>query len=226
MPNVEVSEPITAQEIAFAHLVLSAVMTDCQAAEAAGLDPDSAAHTKAKPCVRAYMHAHRAPVTEPFVPQEADLSPRAEEELHRLNTVREQVLTRLWEIARLSPEMTRNSVTGQVKAISMISAIEGLIPDRRASATDKDSAPSPKPDVYVSKWLRELRGETTGPQVSPDLVPGEDPAPAPDAPSHPSRGPVHPPEAAPSSPYARVPDSAPDLRVPFHIQKNRFGRRN
>jgi hypothetical protein len=236
MPKNEVSDPITGQEIAFAHLVLSATMTDRQAAEVAGLNPDTVAFTKAKSCVRAYMLEHRAVVSEQFVPQETDLSRRAMEGLRRMNPAREQVLTRLWEIARLSPELTRNSVTGQVKALGMIISIEGLIPDRRAgSASDKESAPPPaKPNTYVAKWLRELRGETTDPQPNPDLVPDEhpDPAPAPGAPSNaspacsPEIAPVLPSEAT-SSPYARVPDSAPDLRLPFHIQqKNRFGRRN
>jgi hypothetical protein len=43
MPKNPVTEPITYQEITFARLVLSGTMTDRQAAEAAGLDPDSAA---------------------------------------------------------------------------------------------------------------------------------------------------------------------------------------
>src|ERR1700733_15861963 len=55
MPKNKVSDPITDQEMAFARLVLSPAMTDRHAAEAVGLNPDSAAHTKAKPRVRAYM---------------------------------------------------------------------------------------------------------------------------------------------------------------------------
>ena len=125
MPKNQVSDPITDQEMAFAHLVLSGTMTDRNAAEDAGLNPDTAAYTKAKPRVRAYMLEHRAAVQERLVEQEA-------EGLRRLNISREQVLTRLWEIANLSPEMTRGSVTAQVKALTMIVAIEGLIPDRRS----------------------------------------------------------------------------------------------
>ena len=121
MPKNQVSDPITDQEIAFAHLVLSGTMTDRRAAEAAGLNPDTAAYTKAKPRVRAYMLEHRAAVHQQLVEQET-------EGLRRLNLGREQVLARLWEIANLSPEMTRGSVTAQVKALTMIVAIEGLIP--------------------------------------------------------------------------------------------------
>jgi hypothetical protein len=56
MPKNKVSDPITDQEIAFARLVLSGAMTDRHAAEAVGLNPDSAAYTKSKPRVRDYMH--------------------------------------------------------------------------------------------------------------------------------------------------------------------------
>ncbi len=49
MPKNKVSDPITDQEIAFARLVLSGAMTDRHAAEAVGLNPDSAAYTKSKP---------------------------------------------------------------------------------------------------------------------------------------------------------------------------------
>ena len=59
MPKNQVSDLITDQEIAFAHLVLSGTMTDRRAAEAVGLNPDTAAYTKAKPRV-CRLHA-RAP---------------------------------------------------------------------------------------------------------------------------------------------------------------------
>jgi hypothetical protein len=63
MPKNQVSDPITDQEIAFARLVLSGAMTDRRAAEAVGLNPDSAAYTKAKPHVRAYMLEHRTRIS-------------------------------------------------------------------------------------------------------------------------------------------------------------------
>jgi hypothetical protein len=69
MPKNQVSDLITDQEIAFADLVLSGTMTDRQAAEAAGLNPDTAAYTKAKPRVRAYMHEHRAAMHDRLVQQ-------------------------------------------------------------------------------------------------------------------------------------------------------------
>ncbi len=72
MPKNKVSDPITDQEVAFARLVLSGTMTDRQAAEAAGLNPDSAAYTKSKARVRAYMLEHRAAVERQLVQQEAE----------------------------------------------------------------------------------------------------------------------------------------------------------
>ena len=113
MPKNKVSDPITDQEIAFARLVLSGAMTDRRAAEAVGLNPNSAAYTKAKPRVRAYMLEHRAAVQQQLVQQQADLSRRAVDGQRRLNLDREQVLNHLWEIANLSPEMTRGSVTAR-----------------------------------------------------------------------------------------------------------------
>src|SRR3984885_7020365 len=126
MPKNNVSDPITDQEIAFAHLILSGTMNDRSAAETAGLNPDTAAYTKAKPRVRDYMSEHRAAVREQLVDQEA-------EGLRKLNIGRDQILTRLWELATLSHEVTRGIIAGQIKALSMIVAIEGLVPDRRLS---------------------------------------------------------------------------------------------
>ncbi len=64
MPKSIVSDPITHQEMAFAHLILSGTMTDRRAAEAVGLNPDTAAYTKAKPRVRSYMIEHCTAVRE------------------------------------------------------------------------------------------------------------------------------------------------------------------
>ena len=120
MPKNTVTDPITDQEMAFAHLILSGTMNDRRAAEAVGLNPDTAAYTKAKPRVRAYMIEHRAAVREKLVDQEA-------EGLRKLNLGRDQILARLWELANLNPEATRGSMAGQIKALAMIVAIEGLI---------------------------------------------------------------------------------------------------
>jgi hypothetical protein len=74
------------------------------------------------------------------------------QELHRFNVSRDQVLTRLWEIANMDPERTRNNMSAQVKAISMIVAIENLIPDRRAaSSQNKPASPPQSPTRSASE---------------------------------------------------------------------------
>ncbi len=235
MPKNNVGDPITDQEIAFARLVLFGTMTDRRAAEAVGLNPETAAYTKAKPRVSAYMHEHRAAVQQQLVEQDTD-------ELRRFNLSRDRVLARLWQIADLAPEMTRNSASAQVKALSMIVAIEGLIPDRRAVSAQNKPAPLPvNPPFYVSEWMRnQQNGESVDPQPAPDkeveapshntLPPVSGPTPGPT-----ERSEVEAPAVSASlnpsqtaSPLPRVPMAdyvAPDTRRPFSIDKNRFGRR-
>ena len=242
MPKNQVSDLITDQEIAFARLVLSGTMNDRAAAQAVGLNPDTAAYTKAKPRVRAYMLEYRATVQQQLVEQETDLSRRAAEELRRKNQWRQKVLDRLWEIAALPVEATRGSITGQVKAISMIMAIEGLIPDRRARSSENSVPPPTQPDIYAG--LRDQQGKTTDPQPDPAIVEDEDdpgmaapePTPASAADAPPSPGTTFGPsdlafanrlnfsETTPAAPHAPMFVSAPDTRVPFSIKKNRFGR--
>ena len=212
MPKNKVSDPITDQEIAFARLVLSGGMTDRQAAEAAGLNPDSAAYTKSKPRVRAYMLEHRAHVQQQLVQQDVDLSRRAVEGHHRLNLDREQVLNRLWELASLSPETTRGSISGQVKALSMIVAIQNFIPGRRtvdhlAFSSEQKSAP-PAPTPHTAAWLRRHKSTTIDPQPTP----ASRAAPPDPAPGHSTLAKrATPPEALPLHipPFASI----PDLRV-------------
>jgi len=185
MPKNTVTDPITDQEIAFAHLVMSGTMNDRRAAEAVGLNPDTAAYTKAKPRVRAYMFEHRAAVNEKLVDQEAD-------GLRQLNLGRDQILTRLWELANLSHEVTRGSIAGQVKALAMIVAIEGLVPDRRlsSSAGTQPAAPPVKAQIYESQWLRKQQHQPvaeepgdpvadTGTRPAAPQVPHPEPAPEP-----------------------------------------------
>jgi hypothetical protein len=76
---------------------------------------------------------------------------------------REQVLARLWEIAKLSPEITRNSITGQIKALVMIVSIEGLIPDR----AQKQFAPQL---LKLSPDLVPHQGKPTTPEYNFDYL--------------------------------------------------------
>jgi hypothetical protein len=231
MPKKNVNDLITDQEMAYARHILSGTMTDRQAAEAVGLNPDTAAYTKSKPRVRAYMLEHRAAVEQKLIEQET-------QELRRCSLVRDRVLARLWQIADMDPEMTRNSASSQVKALSMIIAIEGLIPsrtanDRRAVAAENQSAPPlVDPPFYVSAWARtQQNAGTANSEASPD--PAEEEAPqeavtevqsAPGRANDPS--PTETSQTTSSLPRVPMADYfAPDTRRPFSIDKNRFGRR-
>jgi hypothetical protein len=211
MPKNKVSDPITDQEMAFARLILSGGMTDRHAAEAVGLSPDSAAYVKSKPHVRAYMLEHRAAVQQQLVRQEAD-------GLHRLNLDRERVLARLWEIAYLSPEMTRGSITGQVKAIAMIIAMQNFIP------SDKKSAPAP---IHRGSTAPNfvIPNDAEGPAVplNPQPTPAPAEAPPDPAPTHSTSANRFNPSQAPK-PYVPLFGSVPDLGVDLPI-KNPFVHR-
>jgi hypothetical protein len=162
MPKNTVNDPITDQEIAFAHLVLSGTMDDRRAAEAIGLNPDTAAYLKSKPRVRAYMIEHRAAVEDRLVDREA-------EGLRNLNIGRDQILARLWELAKMDPETTRGSMTGQIKALAMIIAIEGLVsaPMKAgrlaATATPPPAAPVSRANIVTPEWLGQGQPQAAGP---------------------------------------------------------------
>jgi hypothetical protein len=236
MPKNNATDLITDQEMAFARLVLFGGMTDRLAAEAVGLNPDTAAYTKAKPCVRDYMLEYRAALQQQLVDQDA-------EEHRRFNFSRDRVLARLWQIADLDPAMTRASASSQIKALSMIVAIEGLIPsgttnNRRAlSGQNKPALPPVAPPFYVAEWLRtQQNGESVDPQPSPAPT-QEEAAPEPQSASGPTDGPPPPaPDSTPDLSGSSLPSAiklssrprfswVPDTREAFSIDKNRFGRR-
>ena len=197
MPKNKVTDLITDQEMEFARLAQSGTMTDRQAAEAVGLNPDTAAYTKSKPRVRAYMLEHRAAVQQQLVERDTD-------ELRRFNLSRDRVLARLWEIADLAPEQTRNGMSAQVKALSMIIAIEGLIPDRRAvSAQNKPAPPPVIPPFYVSQWMRTQQNEES---VDPQPPPATEVEAAPEPQSAPGGTENPPPIELSSSRPERTPD--------------------
>jgi hypothetical protein len=245
MPKNTVSDPITNQEMAFAHLVLSGTMNDRQAAEAVGLKPDTAAYTKSKPRVRDYMIEHRAAVSEKLVEQEA-------EGLRKLNLGRDQILARLWELANLSHEVTRGIIAGQIKALTMIVAIEGLIPGRSPSPSATQPTASPiKAQIDAAEWLRKQQHQPVGKQSAdpvagtktPDAAPQiPHPEPAPEPANHTSFPHFDPPQPSVLNPFInpvklnRVPgatdyvfdavlDKASSLRLSFSPDKRSSGPR-
>ncbi len=242
MPKSTVTDPITDQEIAFALLVLSGTMNDRAAAEAAGLNPDTAAYTKAKPRVHDYMIEHRNAVREKLVEKEV-------EGLRKLNLGRDQVLARLWELANLSHEVTRGSIAGQIKAVSLIIAMEGLIPGRGVSPSQtQPTAPTVKPEIYTPEWLGKQQHQPVSPQAEDD-GPGDPvsgtktpPEPAPELTKDTSFPHLDQPQPSPLNPFINPPklnripaatdftldtvlETNTSLRLPFSIQKNRFGKR-
>ncbi len=237
MPKNSVTDPITDQEIAFAHLVLSGTMNDSQAAEAAGLNPTTAAYTKSKPRVRDYMNEHRAAVKEKLVEQEV-------EGLRNFNLGRDQILARLWELASLDPQATKGSIGGQIKAMSMIVAIEGLLPDRRISpAPGQLASPAINPKIYVSETMHrrppaemEPAESVTAVEAQPATPPLPEPPgkPADDIPSvsedHGHTNPFTYPKGVSSAHNAIGPridahtSTIGSLRLPLAPGGGRFGR--
>jgi hypothetical protein len=206
MPKNTVSDPITDQEMAFAHLIMSGTMNDRRAAEAVGLNPDTAAYIKSKPRVRAYMIEHRAAVQQRLVDQEAD-------GLRKLNLGRDQILARLWELANLSHEVTRGIIAGQIKALAMIVAIEGLIPDRRLSPSGtQPAAPPVEPDIYASKWRREQQHQSVGEEPGDPVVATET---QPAAPHVPEPTPEPAPKLANDTLFPILDRNQPSVANPF-----------
>ena len=236
MPKNTVTDPITDQEMAFVHLVLSGTMNDCAAAEAAGLNPDTAAYTKAKPRVRNYMIEHRNAVSEKLVEKEV-------EGLRKLNLGRDQILARLWELANLSHEVTRGSIAGQIKAVTLIIAMEGLIPGRGVALSQTQPTVSPiEAQIRSAQWLNKQQqsGDPNDAVVSPEPKPGANQVPhlehapqtVPSLNHYP--GTLNPfviPEARMSATDAigyvfdGVMDADTSLRLPFTIQKGLGKRR-
>jgi hypothetical protein len=160
-------------------------------------------------------------------------------EPRQFNVSRYQILTRLWEIGNMDPERTRNGMSAQVKAIAMIVAIEGLIPDRNSarravSAQNQPASPPIHPGFYKAAWLRQQEGENADPQppsahpqaqeegIAPEFqsAPGTD-----DNPPPPTPNPGLSPSETASSPYPSATSWVPDSRTSFTVPKQPFGRR-
>jgi hypothetical protein len=164
MPKNKVTDLITDQEMVFAHLVLSGNMTDRQAAETAGLNPESAAYTKAKPRVRAYMAEHRAALHEKLLAEES-------EGLRKLNVGRDKLLAHLWHLATLPPEVTRGNINGQLKATAMFASFAGIIPEASAAHPEQ---PPVKVDIYHPPWFIEQQAKNASQQSNPAVAQQEE----------------------------------------------------
>jgi hypothetical protein len=58
---------------------------------------------------------------------------------------RDQILARYWELANLSPEETKGSITGQ------LNALEALLQELRS--TKESEKPLPQKQIYRSAWM-------------------------------------------------------------------------
>lgn len=118
------------------------------------------------------------------------------------NPGRDQVLDRLWYLANVAPEVTRGSMTGQIKALSMIVAIEGLIPDRRKpSAHTQPAAPPMQAKIYAPPAL----------EAEAPLTPAKDA-------SFPDPDPIHPKGLTwPPDPISLINDANVKPADPFRL---------
>jgi hypothetical protein len=147
----------------------------------------------------------------------ADLSRPAPEEPPQQNIGRDRVLARLWELASLSHEVTRNSISGQIKALSMIVNIEGLAPDRRA-AQNQPASTTPKANIFKTPWLMKAEAKAAAEAAgflviereeatpeTPDHDSAVNPSPAPETgrsiSAQPSWGPNHYQSFVPNATY-------------------------
>jgi hypothetical protein len=119
------------------------------------------------------MIEHRNAVSEKLVEKEV-------EGLRKLNLGRDQVLARLWELANLSHEVTRGSIAGQIKAVTLIVAIEGLIPGRPSPSVTQPTASPVEAQIRSAQWLNKLQqdGNPGGVIVPPEAKPGAQQAPS------------------------------------------------
>jgi hypothetical protein len=60
---------------------------------------------------------------------------------------RDQVLSKLWELANLTPEETKGSVTGQLNALEILCKELGYLPKKESAK------PLPAPEIYRSAWM-------------------------------------------------------------------------
>jgi hypothetical protein len=223
MPKNKMTDPITDQEMEFARLVLFGKMTDTEAAEAAGLNPNSAGYIKGKPAVQTYMIQHRAAVERQLIEDDVELQRQRNQSRERS---RERALARLWEIAEFSLEKSRGLGGIQIKAIALIADIEGFAPDRRRGAPRTEpEAPQPvRGTMYKAKWLRDQEASQGIPQDecyddTEDEIGAETPAQqqvepaAPPEPPTPPKAPVPPKQVNYGAPRVPGADFEPESRA-------------
>jgi hypothetical protein len=139
-----------------------------------------------------------------------------------LSAAQQEIRVRFGPNEQTLLEMTRGSITGQVKALSMIVAMQNFIPDRLAvssspqRASEKKSAPAPpapacrgachgaQPQIYAAAWRGGQKATTIDPQ--PTAAPDQEE----DSPARPGvPWGVPEPAPAPGSAAEVLPDPGP-----------------
>jgi hypothetical protein len=72
---------------------------------------------------------------------------RKESPASGLTISRDQILARYWELANLSPETTKGSITGQLHAL------ESLCVELRLAPNKDSTKPLPAQEIYRSAWM-------------------------------------------------------------------------
>jgi hypothetical protein len=139
------------------------------------------------------------------------------EDLRRFNLSRDQILARLWEIANLDPEMTRGSASAQIKALSLIVAIEGLIANRLSDRRTASPQNKPAPPPVHAEF------HTSASSRAHQHVESVDPQPPP-APTHQEDAPANRSQTASLLPRIPIDYFALDTSVPLSIKRNPFVR--
>jgi hypothetical protein len=69
---------------------------------------------------------------------------------------RAEILRKYWELANLDPEVTKGTITGQLKALDSLCEELAL-----EESGDDPSAARPQQQIYRSAWLREAAREVS-----------------------------------------------------------------
>jgi hypothetical protein len=111
-------------------------------------------------------------------------------------------------------------IAGQIKALSMILAIEGLIPsgtmnDRRLSPSGtQPAAPPVNAQIYNSKWRRKQQHQAAAEEPGDPVAATEAQPAAPQVP-HPEPTPVPAPKPANHTPFPNLDRNQPSPANPF-----------
>ena len=112
--------------------------------------------------------------------------------------------------------MTRGSIAGEMKALAILVAIEGLIPDRRLSSSAATQPPAPpvNAQIYESQWRRKQHHQPAGEEPGDPVAHTKTPPAAPQVPNpEPTPEPAHDLANGTSSP--NLDRSQPSVANPF-----------